>query len=82
MKPKTQTMLKSLQHLLDRNRHDKKVKRAHLREVLSELRKRQRKLEQKLQDNPDRDKRRKLNSELAVICAQRAKGVALRRALK
>lgn len=82
MKPKTQTMLKALQHLLDRNRRNKKVKQAHLREVLSDLRKRQRKLEQKLQDAPEKDKRRKLEAELAVVHAQRAKGIALCRSLK
>ncbi|MCB1735169.1 MAG: hypothetical protein H6981_08515 [Gammaproteobacteria bacterium] len=82
MTQKTHTMLKRLRHLIDRDREDKKVKRSHLREVLSDLRLRQRKLERKLAEHPDREKRHKLENELAVVRAQRTKGIALCRSLK
>lgn len=82
MTSKTEAMLEALQNLLDRKRRDKKIKRAHLHEVLKGLKKRQRKLEKKLaDDDADKDKRHKWEKEIAVVRAQRVKGIQLCRAL-
>ena len=74
---KTRTMLENLQSLFDPELRKNKARRKQFRVVLKQLKKRHRKLQEKLKKVQGKEARRKLKNEIQIICEQRRKGIRI-----
>ena len=79
---KTKSLLARLRAFLDAEGAQQRQEIASIREVLKGLRKKQRKLQAKLAQDPEREDRAEIQAKLDVIYAQRRKGVKRVRALR
>ncbi len=78
---KTKKLLSRLRDFLDAERTDQEREVDSIRQVLRELREKQRKFQAKLDDNPERDDREEIEGKLQAIRTQRQKGVERLRVL-
>ena len=79
---KTRKLLHRLSEFLDADARRNHVKHKHLRILLKELKKRQRHLEEKLEETRDEEKRQRIQREIDVIAEQRRKGLRLYREVR
>lgn len=77
----TSKLIDKLRDYLELDRRKQEDKHAKLRALLKKLKKKQRVLEEKLNQAPDAKTRKRLKTELRVLHAQRKKGVKLCRAI-
>lgn len=78
---KTRKLLSRLRDFLDADRTQQEREMDSIRQVLRELREKQRKFQAKLEENPERDDREEIEGKLRAIRAQRQKGVERLRVL-
>ncbi len=77
---KTRKLLEKLHLLFDADLREKKRKREALKEVLAELKQKERKWQEKLEREQDRERRLDIEKKVALIHSQRTKGLALLKA--
>ena len=78
---KTKKLLSRLRDFLDAERTEQEREIDSIRQVLRELREKQRKFQAKLDDDPERDDREEIEGKLQAIRTQRQKGVERLRVL-
>lgn len=78
---KTRKLLSRLRDFLNADRAQQEREMDSIRQVLRELREKQRKFQAKLDENPERDDREEIEGKLRAIRAQRQKGVERLRVL-
>lgn len=74
-------LLKKIKEYLDIGDLKKEKQRDALKELLKEMSKKEKSLRQKLETENDKQEREKLNKRIAVLHAQREKGVKLLKSL-
>ncbi len=79
---KTPKLLKIVQRFLSADQAEQYKKTKCFKEILDKLKKKERTLKHKLAQEQDPEKRQQLNKKLAIVYAQRCKGVDALRALK
>lgn len=72
---KTRKLLARLRNFLDADRAEQEREMDSIRKVLEDLREKQRKFENMLEEKPDRDDREEIEGKLRAIRTQRTKGV-------
>ena len=77
----TTDLIDKLRGYLDLDRRDQKNKRDKIHALLKKLKKKQRALEEKLENTSDGKKRRQIKQDLKVLYVQRKKGVKLCRSI-
>lgn len=76
---KTPKLLKKAEQILSARKSKQRKEKACLKEILHKLKSRRKKLQEKLETETNRDQREQIRKDLAIIQAQRKKGL---RALK
>lgn len=79
---KTKKLLARLSGFLDADRSAQAREIDSIRKVLKQLKEKERKLQRKLEEKPDREDRDEIAAKLRIIYAQRRKGVERVRALR
>ena len=79
---KTKKLLKKIEEILDAKKSKQREEKERLKEVLSKLKKRKHKLEEKLKTVDKASERDRLLKDLAIISAQRKKGLKTLKNLK
>ncbi|MDX1593562.1 MAG: hypothetical protein R3298_04885 [Gammaproteobacteria bacterium] len=74
---KTRKLLDKLMTYLDSDARQRKQERDEIKAVLKKLKRREKKLRNRLEEEDDDDKRRALEKEVDIVYAQRKKGVRL-----
>ncbi len=77
---KTRKLLEKLHLLFDADLRAKQRKREALKEVLAELKHKERKWQERLDGEQDPERRREIEKKVALIHSQRTKGLALLKA--
>jgi hypothetical protein len=72
---KTKTLLEKLANFLNKDRAAQREELEHIREVLKKLKKKEQKLREKLDADPNDEERAEIMGKLDVVHAQRIKGV-------
>jgi hypothetical protein len=78
----TEKLIDKMHGLLKLDREQLKKKRDKVRSLLEKLKKKQKDLEEKLANEKDEEKKKRLEQNLKVIYAQRKKGIKLCKSLK
>lgn len=72
---KTKKLLARLTDFMNKDRNAQREELEHIREVLKKLKKKELRLREKLDEDPDEEERRELEGKLEVVHAQRTKGL-------
>jgi hypothetical protein len=79
---KTSKLLKKTEAIFEAKKSKQRKKVDSLKELLGALKKKKRKLHEKIEQSDDPDEKAKIQNELAVIRAQRHKGLELLKQIK
>lgn len=79
---KTKKLLARLADFMNKDRGTQREELEHIREVLKKLKKKEQRLREKLDADPDEEERRELEGKLEVVHAQRTKGLERVKALR
>ncbi|MCW8964425.1 MAG: hypothetical protein OQL16_11570 [Gammaproteobacteria bacterium] len=79
---KTGKLLTAIREFFDENKKKQRKKKEHLKEVLARLKRKQKKLEQKLDKANNSKVRKRFRKDIAIIRAQRKKGIKFLKSLK
>ena len=79
---KTSKLLKKTEHILSARKSKQRKEIDRLKDLLAALKKKKHKLNAKLEETKNSDDREHIRKELAVIRAQRHKGLKILKALK
>ncbi len=74
---KRKKLLKKLGDFLDSDKREACKRQGKLKEILKKLRDKERQLAQKLEDEQDEKKKKRLQKELDIVHAQRIKGISV-----
>jgi bifunctional N-acetylglucosamine-1-phosphate-uridyltransferase/glucosamine-1-phosphate-acetyltransferase GlmU-like protein len=78
---KIKKLIRKAESYLDSDERDRKEKKKYLKQVLRKLSDHEKKLQARLVDETDQDERAGLEKKLALVHAQRKKGLRLQKAL-
>ncbi|TVP90806.1 MAG: hypothetical protein EA347_02745 [Thioalkalivibrio sp.] len=79
---KTKKLLARLAQFMNKDRATQREELEHIREVLKKLKKKEQRLREKLDSEPDDEERRELEGKLEVVHAQRTKGLERVKAIR
>lgn len=74
---KQKKLLEKLKAFFDSDARERKKQEADVKDILKKLKKRERHLKEKLEDETDEEKRNRLQQKIDVVYAQRKKGIKL-----
>ena len=74
---KQKKLLEKLRIFFDSDARERKKQRSDVKDILKKLKKRERHLKEKLEDEKDKEKRNRIQQKIDVVYAQRKKGIAL-----